>query len=120
MSGRRLLVLAVSALSATTCLSQGNMTIQNRAVKSQKLAGIVMAADQPVQNVHVEECDEDWRRVLTSTITDANGHFQLTPVGKGPIHYLRIYAPGLDISEYPVKLSKLAHAELQLTVKPGT
>jgi hypothetical protein len=80
----------------------------------------VRAAGQPIQNVHVEECDEGWNNVLTSTMTDADGHFRLTPVGKGPMHYLRIYAPNFNVSEYPVKLSRFAHAELQLEVHIGT
>ncbi|MGB9029418.1 MAG: hypothetical protein WCC27_04780 [Acidobacteriaceae bacterium] len=96
------------------------MTIQNRPVKSQKLAGIVMAGGQPFPEAHVEECDANWQHVLSSTRTDANGHFRLAPVGKGSVHYLRVYAPNFNLSEYPVILSRFAHAELQFQLYPGT
>ncbi|MGC2297491.1 MAG: hypothetical protein WA476_01735 [Acidobacteriaceae bacterium] len=119
---RRLSVLRLSLamLWAVACLAQGNETIQMRPVKAQILAGIVRAADQPIRNVHVEEWDEGWKHVLTSTMTDADGHFRLTPVGKGPMHYLRIHAPNFNVSEYPVKLSRFARAELQLAIYVGT
>lgn len=112
--------LSMAMLCTVACIAQGNETIQMRPVKAQKLAGIVRAAGQPIQNVHVEEGDEGWKNVLTSTKTDADGHFRLTPVGKGPMHYLRIYAPNFNVSEYPVKLSRFARAELQLAIHVGT
>jgi hypothetical protein len=120
MLRRKVLAIVLLAVCAMICFAQANETIQMPPVKARQLDGIVRAADQPVQDAHVEECDEGWKRVLTATMTDANGHFHLTPVGKSPMHYLRIYAPNFNVSEYPVKLSRFAHAELQLTIHVGT
>jgi hypothetical protein len=120
MLSRNVVAIALSTICATLCLAQGNETIQMLPVKARQLKGIVRAADQPVQGVHLEECDADWKHILASTMTDANGHFHLTPAGKGPTHYLRIYAPNFDVSEYPVRLSRFAPAELQLTIHVGT
>ena len=116
--------LALALLTcALPCPAQGNETVVMRPVKAQNLSGIVVFApgnEQPMKGVHVEECDSTWKTVLASTTTDENGHFQLMPAAKGKLHYLRIYAPGYDISEYPVKLSRFAPAELHLEVHVGT
>ena len=123
MRPRMFLALAVLALTATACLSQGNETIRMRPVTAQKLAGIVSVKGdnaQPISGAHVEDCDAEWQHVLVSTTTDMNGHFQLTPVGKGPLHYLRVYATNFDVSQYPVKLSKFAPSELHFEIHVGT
>ena len=123
MLRRRLLAIAVLAFSVPPCIPQGNTTIQMRPVKAQRLAGIVTVGTdntQPINGAHVEECDSGWHHVLASTMTDDNGRFHLTPTGKHPIHYIRIYAPGLNISEYLVRLSRFAPAELHLEIQVGT
>jgi hypothetical protein len=123
MLSRWLLAVALLILTPTAWLPQGNASIQMRPVRAQKLVGIVtMAGDnsQGISGVHVEECDAEWQHVLASTMTDDKGEFHLAPARKGPIHRLRIYAPGFDVSEYPVKLSRFAPAELHLEIRVGT
>jgi hypothetical protein len=123
MLRRRLLALTALTLAAATCFSQGNETVQMRPVKAQTLAGIVTVKAnhrQPINDAHVEECDADWKHVIASTMTDAEGHFRLTPVETAPIFYLRVYAPGFNISQYPVTLSRFAHVELHLEMSVGT
>jgi hypothetical protein len=122
MSGARQSALAALLLIAMPCLAQGNETIVMRPVKAHQLAGIVTVwqSEQPSGKVHVEECDSSWEHVLASTMTDDQGRFHLTPTAKGSVHYLRIYAPGYDISEYTVRLSRFAKTELRLELHVGT
>jgi hypothetical protein len=121
MNRRRLFTLAALLLLAMQCLAQGNeIVVIRRPVKARFLSGIVAVADQPLKDVHVEECDPAWNYVLASTTTDDEGRFRLTPAAKGRVHYLRIYAPAYDISEYTVKLSRHGPAELHLELHVGT
>lgn len=103
--------------------AQGNeVEIIQRWMTAQHLDGTVRvrADDQPVSDVHVEECDHGWKHVLASTLTDSRGHFHLAPTSTGPIHYIKIYAPGFNICEYKVRLSRHAKPELQLSLSVGT
>ncbi|HLJ76728.1 MAG TPA: hypothetical protein VKT75_04915 [Acidobacteriaceae bacterium] len=116
-------ILLLSLLYPMGALPQGSqLEVIQKPVAAQHLDGTVrMHWDgQPVSNVHVEECDSGWKDVLASTQTDSRGHFHLTPLGNRPLHYIKIYAPGFNIREYRVRLSKRARPELELEINVGT
>lgn len=114
-------ILLLSLLYPLSARAQGNMlVIVQKPITAQHLDGTVRMAEHRIRDVHVEECDPAWKRVLASTRTDSRGHFHLNSPSPSPIHYIRIYAPGFNITEYKVKLSKKGSSELQLEITVGT
>jgi hypothetical protein len=114
------------ALLPLVASPQGVATIIfQRPVHAQHLAGYVRVRDisgdsQGISSVRVEECDAGCKNVLSSTATDAQGHFHLAPLAKGATHYLRLSAPGFNPSLYTVKLSSHAPSELDLRITVAT
>lgn len=120
-SGRFSAFLTLLLLHPMWIWAQGNeVAIIHTPITAQHLDGTVRVDDQPVSDVHVEECDHGWKHVLASTLTDSQGHFHLTRTSTGAIHYIKIYAPGFNVGEYTVRLSRHAKPELQLRMSVGT
>jgi hypothetical protein len=119
----RFLCCLLLSLLVPLCLAQGSqLEIIQTPVTAQRLDGTVRmhVDEQPVPNVHVELCDRGWKHILTSAITNEDGHFHLARSGNGPTYYIRIYSLGFNIREYTVRLSKHAKPELELEINVGT
>jgi len=91
-------------------------------VYARQLDGYVrlQSNSEGIPDVRVEECDAGWKNVLSSTITDKQGHFHLKPGVNGPTHYLRLTALGFNLRMYTVKLSSHAPSELDLRITVAT
>ena len=103
---RKFLFLAV-LLSLSAASAQWVLETIEKPVEATQLDGYVkMIADQQgVPNVRVEECDKTWKQILNSTVTDKEGHFHLQPTVQGATHYIRISSLGFNTRLYTVKLS---------------
>ena len=102
---------------------QGNqLEIVRQPIRAMRLEGYVRLHDhtQGIANVRIDVCDLGWKHVLSSTVTDGSGHFNLEPATAGSTYYLRLTAPGFNLREYTVKLSKHAPVELKLELNVGT
>jgi hypothetical protein len=89
-------------------------------VRARKLAGYVHMASQKetaLSTVIVEECDDSWSRVLSSTKTDYQGHFSLKPAKKRKVHNLRLSGPGFLTRHYAATLAPDAPPELKLELE---
>lgn len=104
------LFLAGETGYATTLVEQKEISV-SRALAGQVL---VKGTDEPADGVTVELRSSDWKTVLTSTKTDAKGHFSLQPPKTGKLFYIRMSAPGMDIYELRVRVNK--HSAQELTV----
>ena len=114
-------ILLISLLYPMSAPPQGNvLVIVQKPITAQHLDGTVRMGEQRIPDVHVEECDPAWEHILASTRTDSRGHFHLNSPSTGPIHYIKIYAPGYNIHEYKIKISKKGSSEFQLKISVGT
>ncbi len=95
------------------------LVVQREISVSRALAGqvLVKGTDEPADGVTVELRSSDWKTVLASTKTDANGHFSLEPPKGGTLFYIRVSGPGMDIYELRVRINK--HSAKELTIHLG-
>jgi len=105
------LFFAVRIVYATELVTQKEISV------SRALAGhvLVWGTDEPASGVTVELCSPDWKRVLASTKTDEKGYFSLGKLATGRLFHIRVSAPGMNIYELRVRLSKHA-AQDELTI----
>ena len=83
---------------ATPMLAQQQTVEIATPFKAQTLAGTVRAGaeDTGIQGVSVQECSEEWKAVVDSSMTDIDGHFAFRTSSQQGMHYLRLSAPGFD------------------------
>jgi|SRR5271157_734761 len=98
------------------------LVVQKKISVSRALAGqvLVKGTDEPADGVTVELCSSDWKNVLVSTKTDAKGHFSLEPPKREKLFYIRVSAPGMDIYELRVRISKHSAQELTIHLSVAT
>ncbi len=111
--------LSTLAISAR---AQGNETITFKSARNiRHLTGVVTYTDgAAVPGAVVVDCDSSYNRVLTSTKTDASGHFSLPHAKLGSKHYLKIDFPAFQEVHMPVRICPLAKAGLRIWLTPGT
>lgn len=109
--------MAVALLCMPRAFAQLAITYDH-AFKARTLAGRVkLEGGAPIKGVKVEECAQDWKTVLSSTVTDENGHFSFAEKPGRGLHYLRLLSPGLNMTLVRVRTTHLAHhKELSLTM----
>ena len=93
------------------------LVIQKKVSVSSALAGRILVAgtDEPANGVTVELRSSDWKKVLASTKTDEKGYFSLEQPGAGKLFNIRVWAPGMNIYDLRVRISK--NATKQLTIR---
>ncbi len=121
---KRVVVIGAMAV-ALSCMPRalGQLAISyDHVFKARTLAGTVKVEfGAPVKGVKVEECTEDWKTVLSSTVTDENGHFSFAEKPGRGLHYLRLLSPGLNMTLVKVRTTRLAHhKELSLPMHVAT
>ncbi len=75
---------------------------------------------QPVSGVVVEDCDPQFKQVLRSVTTDANGHFSFSKVRYGSKHYLSFRFPAFDLEHHVVTISLFAKPQMRIRLQVGT
>lgn len=110
------LVFAVGIVRATELVTQKEISV------SRALAGhvLVWGTDEPLDGATVELCSADWKTVFKSTKTDGKGHFSLEPLKTGKLFYIRVSAPGMNIYELRVRISKHSAQELTIHISVAT
>jgi hypothetical protein len=66
------------------------------------------------------DCDRDPKHVMSSTKTDANGHFSFARAKKAKAHYLHLSLDGFDPMEVVVKVSRFARSEPRIKMRVAT
>lgn len=86
------------------------------------LAGHVLVGETniPATDIAVELCSPDWQTVLSSTKTDEKGYFLLKNATTDKLFYIRLSAPGMDMYELRVRISKHAAQELTIHLSVAT
>jgi hypothetical protein len=102
--------------------AQTAVFVQEKVAISRSLAGHVEIGitKVPAEDITVELCSSDWKTVLTSTKTDANGHFSLEKPKTGELFYLRLSAPGVNPYQLRVRLKKHGPQELKIHLSNAT
>lgn len=90
--------------------------VQKEISVSPALAGhaYVRGTNAPAADIEVDLCSPDWKTVIASTTTDKKGYFSLETPKIGDVFYIRMSAPGMDIYELRVRISR--HSTKELTV----
>ena len=119
---KAVLVAFVLMLLPFIANAQGSQTeIMQRPVNARHLDGYIRMRDaQGISGVRVDEYDEGWKHVLTTTIIDRNGQFHLDSTIKRSTHYLRLTALGFNLRFYTIRLSERGPAQLELELNLGT
>jgi hypothetical protein len=118
-------VLAAASFLAcgSACIAQGNQTVEiEKPFESRTLGGVIRVHRNggPVSDVAVADCSPDWKSVLSSTVSDANGQFLLRDEKPG-LHYLRLTAPGFNLTLLRVRVKRSSRqGQLNLEMTVGT
>jgi hypothetical protein len=74
----------------------------------------------PMRNAVVEEFSADWKTVLRSVSTDANGKFSFTPVSGRKIYFIQVSEPGFDPLRFRLQVDPKHGAALRLKLTIAT
>ena len=102
-------------LSLTVCATANEETVQLPLQRAKCICGVVLYPNgDPVQGAKVEELGSDWKGLLRSVSTDAEGHFVLTPSKGKNVYYLQISAQttGVNPLRVPVHISRFRGTKL--------
>ena len=93
---RILLIFCVVAWSGVQC--QNATIVQDNVLSSQTLSGHVQLGSNPsgLKNVLVEICSPDWKKRISSTITDEDGSFSFEKTKRAGLYHLRLSMPGTN------------------------
>lgn len=120
MKSVHLLALGIffGALSADAT----QLVVQKEVSVSRTLAGhvTVLGTEEAASGVTVELCSSDWKTVITSTKSDAKGHFSFKEAEKSGLFYVRFSAPGMDIYQLRVRIDKQGAPELDVRLSVAT
>lgn len=119
---KRLALLVLIFLLAVEIGHSTTLVVQKEISVSRALTGRVLVAgtDELANGVTVELCSAGWKTVFKSTKTDEKGHFELEQAPTGKLFYLRVSAPGMDIYELRVRITKRAAQELTIHLSVAT
>lgn len=118
-------VLAAASFLAcgSVCTAQGNETVEiEKPFESRTLGGVIRAHRNggPVSDVAVADCAPGWKDVLFSTVSDGNGRFLFRDAKPG-LHYLRLTAPGFNLTLLRVRVKRTSRQKLlNLEMSIGT
>lgn len=71
---------------------------------SRSLSAVVITPDgSPLQGAKVEEFNSNWKTVLRTVQTDAEGTFSLDPVKGRKLYYIQVTAPGFNPLRFRLK-----------------
>lgn len=119
---KRLLILGL-VLFLAVVTGQSTILVQQKQISvSRALAGhaVVEGTNVPANDVTVELCNSDWKRVLDSTKTNEKGYFSLERPATGKLFYIRFSAPGMNIYQLRVRIEKHATPELTIHLSNAT
>ena len=121
-TSERLVLLILVVFFAMTTGHSTTLVVQKEISISRVLAGhvLVRGTDEAVNSATVELCSSDWRTVLTSGKTDGKGRFSLRQPAMEKLFYIRVSAPGMDIYELRVRISKQGAQELTIHLSVAT
>lgn len=116
------LILGFTLFWVAANASATTLVIQKEISVSHLLAGRVLVGgiDEPASGVTVELCSRDWKTALASTKTDEKGYFSLRQPAAGRLFYLRVWAPGMNIYDLRVRISKKTAKELTIRLSVAT
>ena len=78
------------------------------------------SAGEPLPDWLETDCDREPKHILSSTTTDASGHFAFPHKKIGTTHYLYLHSNGFDPTKITVKLRLLARAEVRIKLVIAT
>jgi hypothetical protein len=109
-------------LSPSGVRGQGYATIELAGVQRARVLGAVVrdASGAPVEGMLVEECTPDWKTLLRSTKTDANGKFAFPRDTGGPVHYFQFTGSGFDPFRVRMKMDRMFGKTVALRMKLAT
>lgn len=114
-------VFALLLFWVTLSASATERVLQKKISVSRTLAGHVLVwGNEPASGVTVELCSRDWKTALASTKTDEKGYFSLRQPAAGRLFYLRVWAPGMNIYDLRVRISKKTAKELTIRLSVAT
>ncbi len=115
------LVMVISVILLSVLVQANEEIVEFRLQRARCLCGVVTVSGNPVKNAKVEEFGPDWKEMLRSTDTDAEGRFTLPPIKGRKIYYLQISAraTGVKPLRIPIKVVRfrgvsLLHLQLYL------
>jgi hypothetical protein len=87
--------MVASVLLLSTSLANEQVVEIGNVQFAKSLSGTVIdPTDAPVPDVQVIEVKSDWKTMVRSTVTDANGHWSLAPVPHQKVYYIRLTKRG--------------------------
>jgi hypothetical protein len=112
-----------SVVVCLTLAGHGQSTVieQANVVVTRQLAGrvVVGSKSEPVADVKVELCSGDWKTVIATGKTNAEGYFSLgTPAGS--LFHLRFSAPGFNIYQMRARVKGSAKRDLTIVMNVAT
>ena len=121
---KRLFVLAAIAVlfSPIRIAGQGYQVVELADVQLAKSldATVQDHSGAPIPKALVQEFSSDWRTVLRSTSTAADGRFSLTPVQGRRIYFIQISAPGFDPLRFRLQVDAKRGGRLRLELTIAT
>ncbi|MGA3159969.1 MAG: hypothetical protein ABSC77_02045 [Terracidiphilus sp.] len=78
------------------------------------------SAGEPLPDEQETDCDREPKHILSSTTTDANGHFTFPHQKSGTTHYLYLHSNGFDPMKITVQLRRFATKNLRIKLVVAT
>ena len=109
-------IIIASVLLLSTCLANEEVVEIGNVQVAKSLSGTVTdPVDAPVPGVQVIEVKSDWKTMVRSTVTDANGQWSLAPVPHQKVYYIRlIKGGGFNELRFHVRLDRRKGKELRM------
>ena len=111
------LFLATATVRAQTTTIEQEKVATSRALAGHADIGITKV---PAEDITVDLCSSDWKTVLASTKTDANGYFSLEKPKTGDLFYIRLSASGVNPFQLRVRVKKHGPRELKIHLSNAT
>ena len=116
---RYLGVVAIVALAAQSANAVYELVVIEKPFHARSVSGIVLdPVGEPLAGAEVKDYDPGFTSIRDSTTTDKSGFFSL-PRGGQSVHYLRIYARGMNPLQITVALRPFASSGIRVKVHIG-
>jgi Carboxypeptidase regulatory-like domain len=115
-------LLALGIVFGAWSADATQLVVQKEVSVSRTPAGriTVPGTEEAASGVTVELRSSDWKTVIASTKSDAEGHFSLKQAEKSGLFYVRFSAPGMDIYQLRVRIDKHGAPELEVRLSVAT
>jgi hypothetical protein len=116
---RSLLVVAIFVLTALTANAVYELVVIAKPFNARSVSGVIMdPIGEPLAGAEVKDYDREFSNVLDSTATDDHGYFVL-PTGGRSVHYLRIYARGMNPLQITIAVRQFARLGVRVKLHIG-